>query len=58
MIENPADYRLYDLSGKLIRSGSFEFMENQLEIKDLSNGIYFLKVNDGKRTVTEKISKI
>lgn len=58
IIENPADYRLYDLSGKLIRSGSFKFVENQLEIKDLSTGLYFLKVNDGKRTVTEKISKI
>jgi lysyl endopeptidase len=58
IIENPADYRLYDLSGKLIRSGSFKFVENQLEIKDLSTGLYFLKVNDGKRTVTEKFSKI
>jgi lysyl endopeptidase len=58
ILESPASFRIYDLSGKLIHKGSFDQVENQLNIKKLSNGIYFLKVEDGNRTVTERISKI
>lgn len=58
VLENPASYGVYDLSGKLIRSGSFNQIENQLDIQNLSSGIYFLKVEDGNNSVTEKISKI
>jgi hypothetical protein len=58
ILESPASFRIYDLSGKLIHKGSFDQVENQLNIKKLSNGIYFLKVEDGNRTATERISKI
>ncbi|WP_405379054.1 T9SS type A sorting domain-containing protein [Nonlabens sp. Asnod3-A02] len=58
VLENPASYGVYDLSGKLIRSGSFNQIENQLDIQNLSSGIYFLKVEDGNNSITEKISKI
>jgi hypothetical protein len=58
ILEGPSNYSIYDLSGKLLRVGSFDQIENQLNIENLSNGIYFLKVEDENRTVTEKISKI
>ena len=57
-LENPATYNIYDLSGKLIQSGSFNQVENQLNIKELANGIYFLRIQDGNNSITEKISKI
>jgi lysyl endopeptidase len=57
-LENPADFSIYDLSGKLIRSGSFNQIQNELNIKDLANGLYFLQLQDGDKIVTEKLSKI
>ena len=58
ILENPASYDVFDLSGKLIQSGSFNQVENQLNIKELANGIYFLRIQDGNNSITEKISKI
>lgn len=57
-LKNPADFNIYDLSGKLIRSGSFDKFQNELNITALANGLYFLQVTNGKSTITEKISKI
>jgi hypothetical protein len=58
ILESPSGYSRYDLSGKRKRIGPFDQIENQLNIKNISSGIYFLKVEDGNRTLAKKISKI
>lgn len=44
-------YELLNLSGKMMRSGR----TNELNLSDLQNGIYFLKVRSGKSFETRKV---
>jgi len=50
--ENKAHVELFDMSGKCLTSTH----ENQLDISNFANGIYFLKISDSKSTQTHKIS--
>lgn len=51
-------YRLYGLSGKQVRSGRFKSGNNHLDVADLPQGLYMLRVEDsGGKTLTLKVVK-
>ena len=51
----PSYYEIYDLLGKSIKSAAV--FENQIDINNLSNGLYILKVKTAKGTLTNKFLK-
>lgn len=52
----PADYRVYDLNGRLQRSGSFE-SRTDIDLSDLANGVYILHVVQDQQSSYAKIIK-
>lgn len=51
--------RIYDPSGRVIRTeNGMDKNAMELNVEDLSNGIYFFEINLGDEVVTEKFSKI
>lgn len=48
------DYTIFDLNGNILFKGK---TKNTVNISSLTNGVYMLKVTDGKRIVIEKIIK-
>ncbi len=42
-----AFYQIVDLHGKLIQSGYFPFNQNLLDLKNISNGLFFVRINSG-----------
>ncbi len=50
-----ADFKIYDISGKLISSGAIQ--ENQIDLADLAQGTYFLELIDVFRAHKIKIVK-
>lgn len=51
------NYKIYDIYGALINENIFREIEQEINITNLSNGIYFLKINDGNISRTIKIMK-
>ncbi len=49
-----ASYKIYDLKGKIVAEGIFEKV---IYTKDLSPGIYFIRLNIDDKMVTKKIVK-
>ncbi len=41
---NTANYKLYDSSSRLIREGNFNNNNHSIDVSDVSEGIYFLKI--------------
>lgn len=56
--QNPR-YEIYEISGKLIRECTVKVVDSCIEIdlQELSKGIYFLKISDSARSETRKIIK-
>ncbi|WP_281633460.1 T9SS type A sorting domain-containing protein [Flavobacterium luteolum] len=54
-----ASIKLFDLSGKLIRSTSVNLNEKEISfsLADQPQGIYLLNVNDAKTSISSKIIK-
>jgi hypothetical protein len=53
-----ANYQLYNINGSLIKTGKISIGETKIEVVDLSNSIYILKVMlNGKSVKTFKIIK-
>ena len=52
------DYLLFNINGQLLKKGSFNIGENNLDISNLSNGLYLMKTTtlEGK-TYTNKVYK-
>ncbi|MCK6648129.1 MAG: T9SS type A sorting domain-containing protein [Bacteroidia bacterium] len=49
---------VYDLTGRLVKDmNNIHSKETAINISDLESGIYFLTVNDGKRSQTKKFIK-
>ncbi|MBN8695484.1 MAG: T9SS type A sorting domain-containing protein [Bacteroidetes bacterium] len=49
---------VYDLTGRLVKDvNNIHSKETAINISDLESGIYFLTVNDGKRSQTQKFIK-
>ncbi len=53
--EGSAAYRLYDLTGKLIDSGTFGITRQTLSVSHLNSGIYFLHLTTASGTGVKKI---
>jgi hypothetical protein len=50
-----ATYVLYDVSGKLIKSGTLQQGTTQIPFLDLNSGAYFIVLQEGSKKKTEKI---
>src|SRR5690606_18527013 len=50
-----ANYRLFTIDGKLVKEGALE--NSQIQVSDLTNGIYMLQVSSGDISQTRKIIK-
>ena len=56
--QNRADYMIYDLSGQLVNAGHITNVSTILNVSNLSNGMYILKIVSGQQLVgTSKIAK-
>lgn len=56
--QNRADYMIYDLSGQLVTAGHITNGSTILNVSNLSNGMYILKIVSGQQLVgTSKIAK-
>lgn len=51
------DYELYTILGQVVKRGSFSAVNNELNVSDLQNGVYFLKIVDDENaaSLTKKI---
>jgi hypothetical protein len=54
-IEEEANYTLIDLNGKMVKKGELSIGYNAIKISKYSNGIYFLRINNSRKSTTEKI---
>lgn len=54
--ESPADYRVFDLNGRLQRSGHFEG-RTDIDLSNLANGVYILHVLQDQQSSYAKIIK-
>lgn len=52
----PTDLKIYDFSGKLIRSFKYE-QKNSIKVSDLTSGMYFIKFSSLDRTINLKFVK-
>ena len=55
-LNTDAEYSIYNLNMQLLNSGILQSKHSKLEINDLTNGIYFIKVQN-KINGTESIQK-
>ncbi len=54
--EQNATYQLIDINGKTIKSGSINSVDsNNFDLTSLPNGFYFLKVNQGQKSINRRI---
>ncbi|NGX83045.1 T9SS type A sorting domain-containing protein [Aequorivita sp. KMM 9714] len=51
----PATGNLYDTTGKLILSFTLNDQENQINLENLADGIYFLEIYDTKNIIVRKV---
>jgi PKD repeat protein len=55
---NEMQYSIFNINGELIKNGILEIGKNIIEFANLSNGIYLLKLVNGKSSKVYKIIKI
>ena len=48
---------LYDVSGKLLFTKKMNQLQQTLDLSSYTNGMYFLKINDGQNTICKKVIK-
>ncbi|MHB0756823.1 T9SS type A sorting domain-containing protein [Polaribacter sp. M15] len=48
-LNNKLEYTLFDIQGKQIKTGRIVKRKTNIEIQDISNGVYFLKFTNGKQ---------
>ncbi len=49
-----SDYIITDMTGKLIQKGSFNGLENMLQVKDLPTGMYFMTIGNTTKKFIKK----
>ncbi|MDR2123157.1 MAG: S8 family peptidase [Flavobacteriaceae bacterium] len=54
-VKEAAGYTIYEMTGKRISSGKLLSGENVVDISDLSQGVYIIKIDNGSKTETKKI---
>ena len=50
-----SNYRVIDMFGKIIKSGSFERGKNELQLRNYQAGVYFLRVLNDSKIITKKV---
>ena len=50
-------YQIYDLSGKVVLSGSLNKGQNGIQLNNLSNGIYIIQLKNGNKNYSGKFLK-
>lgn len=56
-VTEDATIQIYNVLGKLIQSTEVTKSKNNIDISNLSKGVYLLKVNSGKQFITKKLIK-
>ena len=55
MLDNRSvTYKVYNLMGQTLKAGK---LDQEINVADLSSGMYVLEVNDGQKTLTKKFAK-
>ncbi len=54
-VNEPFEYQIYNLQGKLMMNGKTNMSSEQLDLRELSSGLYLLKVNVGSSSKTQKL---
>ncbi|MDX1702358.1 MAG: T9SS type A sorting domain-containing protein, partial [Melioribacteraceae bacterium] len=54
-VDAKSQFRLVDMFGKIVISGSFDTGENELQLRRYEGGVYFLRVFNGTKIITKKI---
>lgn len=54
---NTLNYSVFDLQGRLLKKGYIKNNQERININDLDNGVYLLKMSDGKQSAVKKIIK-
>jgi N-acetylneuraminic acid mutarotase len=55
--ERPIAYAIFNLMGQQVISDKIASDKNQISLEALPNGIYFLKIDEGRNSVTKKLIK-
>ena len=55
---NNANYYILDVSGKLIQKGKLQERQNVVQLNGISNGVYFVKIQNNNLWVTKKIMRV
>jgi endonuclease I/chitodextrinase len=56
-VTEDATINIYNILGKLIQSTEVTKSKNNIDISNLSKGVYLLKINSGKQFITKKLIK-
>lgn len=56
--ELPIRYSIYDLQGRRIESGSFSERSQHIKLNHYEKGVYFIVIEAGDESITQKILKI
>lgn len=54
---NNWNYKIIDMTGKMILSGNSQQSQEKLDLYSLDNGVYFIQIAIGGNTITKKIIK-
>ncbi len=52
-----SQFKIIDLSGKLLNSGEIKGNEHSLDLSSYTNGIYIIEINTGKEKISKKVIK-
>ncbi len=55
VLTDPAQLSIFDANGRLIRQGNIAQQNTQLNISDLSKGVYFIQILDGVNSYFQKL---
>jgi hypothetical protein len=56
-IDRLSNYKIFNISGQLIKKGNLLIGENTLDVFNFSNGVYFIKINSNSNNATLKLVK-
>lgn len=57
-VDQPFDYAIYDLQGKVIQSTNQHYSATKINTERIASGVYFLKISSNDTTITKKIIKM
>jgi hypothetical protein len=56
-VDQTGELKVYDVAGRLVKEQIVSKVKAVIDCKDLQEGIYFVKVNDGEKVFTQKLIK-